>query len=387
MFGGKYAPSNVHLSDTWENDGGVWMRRDLNTGPSPRGEHGMAHDLNRRVTVLFGGQDELGRLNDTWEWDGNSWRRITPLTNPSARSGHSMAYDETRRRVVLYGGAADGVPLSDIWEWDGSSWTQRTSGSPIPPRALAGLAFHRVRSRLVLVGGYARNDTWEIAADSVFEHVLEARRSADYWSSGQPMAYDEARARVVLFGGLGAEDTWELRAAGGVCTTGAQCDEGACTGGRCVGSGSDPPTRLDADGPESPPEEPRDGPGPRDTISDAIDTPVSMAVEAGPVLPPVDGSGQKDQVMDGGSVDAPASGLDAATPDQGRPAQPDAGPSDRSPPVDAEIAPGPAGCSGCRLGSTPGETPTPWVATLAFMIHLVHRSMRRAGRRPRSLDC
>lgn len=170
----------------------------------------MAYDSQRRVIVLFGGNNSGVSYNDTWEWNGTAWsQRAT--TGPSARTGHTLVYDSARNRTVLFGGGITSIGLADTWEWNGSSWAQRASSGP-PPRYNHASAFDSSRGVTVIFGGESNNtdraDTWEWNGTAWTERQASgpvARRSP-------VMAFDEARNATLLFGGLGLQgamnDTW-----------------------------------------------------------------------------------------------------------------------------------------------------------------------------------
>src|SRR5262245_20149869 len=98
-----------------------WRLR-ATTGPSPRGEFGLAYDSRRAMTVLVGGAQNLNFddvFRETWEWNGHSWLLVS-TGGPTRRCDHAMNYDSTRQEVVTFGGY-DGTFLGDTWSWDGNS--------------------------------------------------------------------------------------------------------------------------------------------------------------------------------------------------------------------------------------------------------------------------
>ena len=101
-------------------------------------------------------------LNDTWEWNGSQWSRVAD-TGPAPRGRHGMGFDGTR--VLLFGGQGSAY-FGDTWDWDGKHWTQLQDIGP-GPRAPAGMAYDSDRGRSVLFGGVSQNvaylgDTWEL---------------------------------------------------------------------------------------------------------------------------------------------------------------------------------------------------------------------------------
>ncbi len=147
----------------------------------------MSYDSSRGVTVLFGGETELGASNvavvqnDTWEWDGTSWTQRTmngAPYSPPARSDGILFYDSSAGVTVLLGGSGGGdlsgpLPLlDDRWAWDGSIWINITPDSaPAGPASstwTGAAAYDSQRDVLVLFGGYLSDypgeETWEWSA-------------------------------------------------------------------------------------------------------------------------------------------------------------------------------------------------------------------------------
>ena len=117
------------LSDTWEYDGIVWVRRQMSGPPYPRLWAGMAYDTRMRLTVLFAGTN-YGR--DTWTWDGSAWS-LLPINRPPFRYGHGMAYDASRQTIVVFGGSdLFSTQLGDTWEL-GPWCLANCDGSTTPP--------------------------------------------------------------------------------------------------------------------------------------------------------------------------------------------------------------------------------------------------------------
>ena len=106
LFGGRRvlfgteSDRDTFLSDTWTLTATGWKLHSV-AGPAPRSEAGIAYDAERRVTVLFGGYNDVGgatnRLGDTWEWDGRRWE-LKAETGPSARSGVALAFHPGLKR-------------------------------------------------------------------------------------------------------------------------------------------------------------------------------------------------------------------------------------------------------------------------------------------------
>jgi hypothetical protein len=95
----------------------------LTGGPSKREHAAMAYDEERRVVVLYGGEDFGGRFDETWEYrvetsaTKGSWTKVPIEQSPGPRERASMAYDQGGHRIVLFGGNGPGGLLSDTWAY------------------------------------------------------------------------------------------------------------------------------------------------------------------------------------------------------------------------------------------------------------------------------
>ena len=233
LFGGSWWDGSdpyrpTHYADTWEWDGTDWTLRSTSAQvPVRRGNHAMAYDVARGVTVLFGGWwDDYTAQGDTWEWNGVDWIPRTS-TGPFARDSHAMAFDSARGMTVLFGGITnDRSYFSDTWEWNGAAWTARDVTGP-SARSAHAMAYDAGRGVTVLFGGLSdvlvydpggdlplfHSDTWEWdgTAWSLRDTVGPAPRAF------HAMAYDAARGVTVLYGGWAWDgsdyvfynDTWE----------------------------------------------------------------------------------------------------------------------------------------------------------------------------------
>ncbi|MCR9247397.1 MAG: hypothetical protein NXI31_20395 [bacterium] len=216
-FGGWDAPiGSTVFQDTWEYDGTNWVQRQPVTIPDERDSHGMVYDLARGRTIMFGGWDfNFALLGETWEWDGTNWVDRMPTNSPSARLFPAMAYDTTRGLVVLFGGEDAGGLRDDTWEYDGNDWRQATPATAPSPRAGHVVAFDSARSRTVLFGGTDNNqplgDTWEFDGTNWSAITTDGAPAARVDAQ---MVFDDGRRRCVLFGGADAaidrDDTWEF---------------------------------------------------------------------------------------------------------------------------------------------------------------------------------
>lgn len=175
MFGGyRWEGRMVFFDETWEYDGARWSQRLPANHPDARETAGLAYDSSRGVMVLFGGGRTAGSVvfNDTWEWDGGNWIRRSPATSPPARWAHALTYDQRRNRIILFGGLTGTTSaFNDTWEFDGNTWS-RIVTSPAPPaRWDHGMVYDAARDTTILFGGMYylsgfrwRNDTWQYTA-------------------------------------------------------------------------------------------------------------------------------------------------------------------------------------------------------------------------------
>ncbi len=169
LFGG-ISSTGAPLADTRVFSPGAmnptWMPAGTTVSPPARAGTAMAYDSDRRVTVLFGGNDTLQPLGDTWELD-TDWRPRTPAISPPRRIGAVLGYDPIRKKTVLFGGSDLNDMLSDTWEWDGTTWTKLDPMGRVPTgRIDAELVWNPARRRLTLVSGRTNvvgvlDDVWE----------------------------------------------------------------------------------------------------------------------------------------------------------------------------------------------------------------------------------
>lgn len=186
LFGGGTSSSNAALTDTWEYDGATWHPiTPTSILPAARLRGGMVYDAGRAKVLLFGGTNNqnLPGFSDTWYWDGGAWTQQAPLHRPSARHAHGMAYDLRRGRTVLFGGRRNSVTLlDDTWEYDGTDWTQTTSPAADGPRATA-LVYRVASGTVVGFGGRNANDQ---PTDGTIEFTPPATATAASLGRGCP---------------------------------------------------------------------------------------------------------------------------------------------------------------------------------------------------------
>jgi Galactose oxidase, central domain len=245
--GGNWTTSRT----LWEYDpaGPSWNdRTPAGTLPCGVEDVGLAYDVGRGRTVLFGGVGSScpGNVytNQVWDWIGSAvaspgtWTNRTVSTSsvPIGRKNHAMAYDPVRRKVVLYGGGTDGglaggawTPLSDTWEMDPDTgtWTLRTPASNPGPRDSMAMAFDPARKTIILFGG-TRYTPGPPASYNPDAETWEWNGVTGTWTKLTPATSPSARAsqamvtyvrggvgKILMFGGVGSsfpagnDTTWE----------------------------------------------------------------------------------------------------------------------------------------------------------------------------------
>lgn len=176
LFGGLDQTSGQSLADTWAWDGAVWRPEHPAKEPPGRIAHAAAYDQAHGQVVLFGGETTLGgdlsagtgNMSDTWTWNGQDWSLQATAGGPTARVGASATYDRARKLVLLFGGAIGlgyGLrPVNDTWSWDGKAWTQQHPISSPLARGSAAMAYDDARAEVVLFGGLSARK--EVLADT-----------------------------------------------------------------------------------------------------------------------------------------------------------------------------------------------------------------------------
>ena len=162
------------LTDTWEYDGSTWHPiTPVSILPAARFRGGMTYDAGRGKVLLFGGTNNpnLPGFSDTWDWDGSAWVQQAPVHRPSARHAHGLAYDLRRGRTLLFGGRRDSATqLDDTWEFDGSDWSQVATNAADGPRATP--LVYRMASGTVL--GFGGRNANSQATDGTIEFTPPA---------------------------------------------------------------------------------------------------------------------------------------------------------------------------------------------------------------------
>ncbi len=206
MYGGSTG-TQPYFADLWSWNGRVWSLLQTQATPGPRSDSKMVYDVQRCVTVMFGGLQSAVEMNDTWTWNGTTWTQHFSSVSPPPRGSHAMAYDEARGVVVLFGGGtATGSVVADTWEWDGSQWANRTPTTGPSPAPVDGavMVYDPTREVMVLFGGKTRpthtlrNDTWEWDGTR-WTRLTPTSTPAGRYHFG--MDWDADRACAVVFGG------------------------------------------------------------------------------------------------------------------------------------------------------------------------------------------
>lgn len=177
LYGGRVSDFVFASSaDTWEYDGATWQQRVTSQSPGPRSKHAMCYHAGLGVTVLFGGEAApFSSVDDqTWHFDGSNWLQVALAgARPPARIEANFVYDAARAVCVLHGGqdVGTGAYLADTWEWDGAVWTNVTPAVAQPTLYRAAMAMDTARGRIVAFGGFdgflqPLAATWQYGADA-----------------------------------------------------------------------------------------------------------------------------------------------------------------------------------------------------------------------------
>jgi Galactose oxidase, central domain len=211
MFGGRIhagpAGATGVRNDLWEWNGTDWVAIAATNPPPPRYSSMMVYDVARGVHVLFGGVDGNNvSFNETWEYNAGTqaWTQITTPTSPGGRVYAGIAYDLSRQRTVLYGGRDDTfAPVaSTFWEYDGTNWTGVVPATTPGDMHSFVSVYDQIRQRVVMQGGRGsafRTGTWEYDGVNCYQFNAEPNPLAPNMLAAG--AYDLIRRRVVVCGG------------------------------------------------------------------------------------------------------------------------------------------------------------------------------------------
>ncbi len=204
LFGGQVKNEEGRIynsAETWEWDGQDWALM-ATGGPSGRAFAAMGYDPQRKVVVLYGGQNDSGLLSDVWEWDGHTWRRMCPNCNPAARWGARFVYDEQAKQLVLYGGLGEkGAWYAESWSWNGSSWGYNEITSSAPATINPAIAYETGQQRALVYVDDPLGGTWTWQ-NRAFSHQRLAIHPPTLVSAA--LVYDPLNQRSILYGGLDA---------------------------------------------------------------------------------------------------------------------------------------------------------------------------------------
>jgi hypothetical protein len=182
-----------------------WIRRtDVGT-PGNRAGMAMAYDVDRRVTVFFGGDlygnNEESFFDNTWEYDGVQWKQITiEGAVPVRRSNAAMAYDETAHCMIMVGGDNHDGELADTWAYRSTGpgrgrWDYLGEVGSVPfgtgKRTGASLTYAEHLRTVVLAGGRLEHDGDEYIQGDV-----------KYWTGSEWRDLGNGLLRPLDFGGI-----------------------------------------------------------------------------------------------------------------------------------------------------------------------------------------
>jgi hypothetical protein len=208
---GTTGDSNTFLNDHWEWTGTAWEQF---PGPTPpaRAEAAMVYDRKRDRTVLFGGyrvqNGQRERFGDLWEFDGTRWTEVKS-DGPDPRNGAAMTYDIDRNVSILYGGSG---LKTDTWQWNGHSWSTIAGDNTIG-RFNSVMAFDASRKMVLRFGGWNGSgrtaETWILRDDKWTPVQVDGPAARNHAG----MVFDARRNAVVLVVGHDGDnifgDVWE----------------------------------------------------------------------------------------------------------------------------------------------------------------------------------
>jgi hypothetical protein len=227
LFGGDTGafPNGVS-NQTWSWNGATWTQLQPATSPPVSAGIELVFDNARGVFVTFGSMNTSAfggaSANRTWEFDGTTWTQVFPTGTPGGLGNYGMAYDLVRSRTVLYGGVANSmfpIAANGTWEYDGTQWYPVATAASPGPLERPAMCFHALANRTVLFGGIdpqtgGTDTTWLYDGTNWSAAAISGARPAP--RTGAKLAYDSARGVCVLTGGLNPStgaaivDTWEL---------------------------------------------------------------------------------------------------------------------------------------------------------------------------------
>lgn len=129
----------------------------------PRRGHSMVYDSSNKVHIMFGGENNRGKLlDDTWVFDiwDNTWTKMNPPRKPSPRVWHSMAYDSNNDIVILFGGKTSDGYNDETWVYDYklNNWFQMYPDNIPSPRYQHAMTYLSYDELTILYGGHTEPD-------------------------------------------------------------------------------------------------------------------------------------------------------------------------------------------------------------------------------------
>lgn len=147
--------------------------------PSPRWDHTLSADSDRKRLIVLLGRDGAGNaLGDSFVADRSTgdWEPITSA-GPEARFGHAVAVDRERGKLFLFGGEQASLFFNDLWALDLETltWELIDDGSSAPsPRYATSLVFDGDNG-LIVSHGF----TFEGRFDDTWRYDIESRGWSD----------------------------------------------------------------------------------------------------------------------------------------------------------------------------------------------------------------
>lgn len=227
VFGGDTFGFPTGASNqTWRYNGTTWTQLTPATSPPASAGVEMVYDVVRGVFVTYGSMNTgfFGgpSADRTWEFNGTTWTQVFPVTTPGGLGLYGMAYDVVRGRTVVYGGVANNffpIAEANTWEYDGTNWTLVAAAGGPGPLERPAMCFHSGINRTVLFGGIdpqigGTDTTWLYDGTTWTAAGIAGVKPAA--RTGAKMAYDSVRGICVMSGGQDPMsgtpivDTWEL---------------------------------------------------------------------------------------------------------------------------------------------------------------------------------
>ena len=167
------AAGTIQTGEAQEATTGSWRQIGGSNAPSPRWDHTLSADSDRKRLIVALGRDNAGTsLGDSFVADRSTgdWEPITSA-GPAARFGHAVAVDRERGKLFLFGGENADVFFNDLWALDLETltWEQIDDGSSAPtPRYGTSLVFDGDAGLFVSHGFTFEgrfDDTWRFDVD------------------------------------------------------------------------------------------------------------------------------------------------------------------------------------------------------------------------------